>query len=98
MISPHGVPSQDGIEIGKAGRIVLSFAHRDSWTLGGRVDFFGPTAAAGTTLFLVGYGLVWMRTRWRGQVASSPSPEVMADRAIARPVEGSRPPPTPTNG
>jgi apolipoprotein N-acyltransferase len=72
VISPGGVPSQEGIEVGKVGHVVLPFAHRDSWALGGRLSFLGPAAAVGTALFLIWRGWVWWRAR-RRQRASSPS-------------------------
>jgi apolipoprotein N-acyltransferase len=63
VISPRGVPSEVGIEIGTVGHIVLPFAHRASWTLGGRLAFLGPAAAAGTVLFVAWLGLTRLRKR-----------------------------------
>jgi apolipoprotein N-acyltransferase len=85
-ISPSGVPSQDGVEIGEVGRVVLPFAHRDSWTLGSRLAFLGPAAAVGAALFLVGRALIWLRARRRGQVTATPSPEEKAKGTTALPV------------
>ncbi len=45
-ISPHGVPSVDGIEVGGPGHLILPFAHRTTWALGGRLAYLGPVAAA----------------------------------------------------
>jgi len=98
VISPRGVPSQGGIEVGAVGRIVLPFAHCDSWTLGSRLAFLGPSAAVGAVLFLVGCGLVWVRTRWRRQVTPPPSAEAKPDETVSRPAEGSSPPAAPANG
>jgi apolipoprotein N-acyltransferase len=62
-ISPRGVPSAEGVEVGAVGQVVLPFAHRDTWALGGRLAFLGPAAAAGTALFLVVRGLGLIRRR-----------------------------------
>jgi apolipoprotein N-acyltransferase len=64
VISPHGVPSSEGIEVGAVGHIILPYAHRDSWALGGRLSWLGPLAAAGTVLFFVGRSLA-RRDAWR---------------------------------
>jgi predicted amidohydrolase len=81
-ISPSGFPSQDGIEIGEVGRVVLPFAHRNSWTLGSRLAFLGPAAAVGTALFLIWRTLLWLQARRRGQVTSAPSLEKKAEGTI----------------
>jgi apolipoprotein N-acyltransferase len=96
VISPRGAPSTEGIEVGEVGRIVLPFAHRDSWALGGRLACLGPTAAAGAALFLVWRGLTWLRRRRRGEAASSPAEATQAEGATARPVEASVPPAVPS--
>ena len=59
VISPRGVPSVEGVEVGKVGHIFLPFAHRDSWALGRWLYHLGPAAAAGTVGFLL-----WRATRW----------------------------------
>lgn len=61
VISPLGQPSEQGIEIGDVGSIVLPFAHRDTFALGGQLFFLGPTAAAGTLIFVLIYGVIWYR-------------------------------------
>jgi apolipoprotein N-acyltransferase len=66
VIDPHGKPSNEGIEIGGVGHVVLPFAYRNSWALGGRLAFLGPAAAVGTLLFLAWCGLGWMRKRLVG--------------------------------
>jgi apolipoprotein N-acyltransferase len=73
VISPRGVPSQEGIEVGKFGQVVLPFAHRASWALGGWLAFLGPAAASGTALFLVWRGLTWVRVRRRKEVINPAS-------------------------
>jgi apolipoprotein N-acyltransferase len=65
VIDPHGLPSEQGIEIGATGDIVLPFAHRETWALGGRLAFLGPASAVGTLVFLVLRGLAVVRQRWR---------------------------------
>ena len=71
VISPRGMPSSTGIEVGAIGHVVLPFAHRDSWSLGGRLAFLGPAAAGGTLLFLLLRGLSLMRRRWAQSAARS---------------------------
>jgi apolipoprotein N-acyltransferase len=72
VISPLGVPSREAMEFGEEGRVVLPFAHRRSWALGGQLSFLGPAATAGTVLFFIGRCLLWTRSRWRGRVMASP--------------------------
>jgi apolipoprotein N-acyltransferase len=67
VVSPRGVPSREGIDVGEVGQIVLPFAHRSSWALGGRLALLGAVAAGGTAMFLVWRGLRWLRD-WRGPV------------------------------
>jgi apolipoprotein N-acyltransferase len=67
VISPRGVPSKDGLAVGEVGRVVLGFAHRDTWAPGGRLAFLGPLAAAGSALFLAWRVLAWLRGRRRRQ-------------------------------
>jgi apolipoprotein N-acyltransferase len=74
VISPRGLPSKEGIEIGKVGHIVLPFAHRDSWALGGRLWFLGPAALAGTVLFLAVRGLARVRARRPKTSIAPPTP------------------------
>jgi apolipoprotein N-acyltransferase len=52
VIDPHGVPSQEGIEIGERGYVTLPFGHRNSFALGGQLYFLGPACAGATFLFL----------------------------------------------
>jgi apolipoprotein N-acyltransferase len=75
VISPRGVPSREGVEVGAVGHIVLPFAHRDSWALGGRLAFLGPAAAVGTALFLLLLGLALWRGRWGKKATAGPAPE-----------------------
>jgi hypothetical protein len=56
VISPRGVPSEEGIDVGKVGHAVLPFAHRDSWTPAYWLSFLGPEAALGTLVFSSGAG------------------------------------------
>jgi len=55
VVNPRGVPSGTGIEIGAVGFIVLPFAHRNTWALGGQLAFLGPVAGVGTLLALLFY-------------------------------------------
>jgi apolipoprotein N-acyltransferase len=61
VISPSGVPSQEGIAIGATGHVVLPFAHRDSLALGSWLSFLGPAAAGGTVGFIVLRLLTWRK-------------------------------------
>jgi apolipoprotein N-acyltransferase len=66
VIDPHGKPSKKGIPVGAVdGHIVLPFAHRHSWALGGRLAWLGPAAALGTLLFLGWWARERLRARWR---------------------------------
>ncbi len=62
-ISPRGVASKTGIEIGQVGHTVLGFDHRTTWALGGRLAFLGPAAGVATALFLLRRGLLLLRAR-----------------------------------
>jgi apolipoprotein N-acyltransferase len=75
VISPRGVPSAEGVEVGKAGQVVLPFAHRHTWALGAWLSFLGPAAAAGTVVFLVWRGLMWWRVRRRKEEGSPSTPQ-----------------------
>lgn len=61
VIDPRGVPSVAGIEVGDTGKVVLPFAHRATWSLGGRLALLGPAAAVGTVMYLVWLGV----RKWR---------------------------------
>jgi apolipoprotein N-acyltransferase len=52
-INPHGYPSQNGIEFGKADTQAFSFGHRHTFALGGQMFFLGPLAGMGTGAFVV---------------------------------------------
>ena len=62
-ISPRGVPSVEGVEIGEVGTVVVRYAHRDTQTWGARAYVLGPAAALGTLLFLAVHGLRSWRKR-----------------------------------
>ncbi|MCE9533401.1 MAG: hypothetical protein K8T89_20095, partial [Planctomycetes bacterium] len=62
-VSPHGVPSKEGVEIGGPGFVIVDFAHRTSRTLGSRMYWLGPIAEGVTVLWLVVVG--WRRFRNR---------------------------------
>ena len=63
VIDPHGVPSAEGVEIGKRGYVVLPFGHRTSTPPGAWMSFLGPTAAGITILYLL---QKWMTRRRNG--------------------------------
>jgi apolipoprotein N-acyltransferase len=71
VISPRGVPSEQGIDVGEVGHIVLPFAHRDSWTPAYWLSFLGPGAAVGTLVFRLWLGMNGKRVRLRKDVLSS---------------------------
>jgi apolipoprotein N-acyltransferase len=81
VISPRGVPSKEGIEVGEVGRIVLPFAHKTTWSLGGRLALLGPAALVGTGLFVVWRLVAWVRG-WRRAGSEK------ARRTEAEPVTG----------
>ncbi len=60
-IDPHGVPSADGIEIGKVGTVAVGYGHRHTTPWGGRMHILGPLAAAVTA----GLGLARVATSIR---------------------------------
>ncbi len=70
VISPRGVPSEDGIEVCRVGHIVLSFAHRNSWTPAYWLSFLGPGAGVGTLLFLLWLGMTRKSGHTRKEVLS----------------------------
>jgi apolipoprotein N-acyltransferase len=53
VIDPHGVASEEGVQIGEKGYVVLSFAHRDSQFPGGQAHVFGPLGAVLTVLLVI---------------------------------------------
>ena len=61
VISPRGVPSEEGIAVGEVGYIVLPFSHRDSWTPAYWLCFLGPGAAVGSLVFLLLLGMRRLR-------------------------------------
>lgn len=63
VISPRGVPSEQGIAVGGVGYLVLPFAHRTSWTPAYWLSFLGPAAAVGTLAFLFLLGMSRLRVR-----------------------------------
>src|SRR5205814_4674016 len=73
VVSPRGVTSNEGIEVGQVGQVVLPFAHRNSWALGGWLAVLGPVAAAGTVVFLLWRGMTWLRGRRRKHEQSPPT-------------------------
>lgn len=70
-ISPRGVPSAEGVEIGEMGTVVVGYRHQDTRPLGSRMYLLGPTAAVGTLLFL---GFVTVSSWRRGSRAGDPLP------------------------
>jgi len=69
VISPRGVPSEEGIEVGKVGLVVLPFAHRDSWTPAYWLSFLGPGAAVGILVFLLWLGMTSRKRKSRQSVS-----------------------------
>lgn len=52
-VSPRGVPSHVGIEIGETGVAGVAFGHCGTWTLGSQMFRLGPWAALATLILLV---------------------------------------------
>jgi apolipoprotein N-acyltransferase len=65
VVSPRGVPSSEGVEIGPPGWVVLPFAHRDTWAPGARLAFLGPLAALATVAYLAWRALARLPFRSR---------------------------------
>jgi apolipoprotein N-acyltransferase len=63
VINPHGVPSQEGIEIGEKGYITLPYAHRTTTTLGAPLHLLGPLCAIAAGVFVLFQVLIWLRQR-----------------------------------
>lgn len=61
VIDPHGQPSDQGIDIGEQGTIVLPYGHRDTQPLGSWTYVLGPIAAAISLLF--GTWWAWQRRK-----------------------------------
>jgi apolipoprotein N-acyltransferase len=72
VIDPHGIPSADGVEVGKTGYIVLPYGHRTSTPPGSWASALGPAAAGVTVAFLL---WTWVRRpRRRRHDYSPPAP------------------------
>jgi apolipoprotein N-acyltransferase len=56
-IDPHGVPSAEYLDIGDSGCLLLGFAHRSTFALGGRMYLLGPLAAAFSVGVILLHGL-----------------------------------------
>jgi apolipoprotein N-acyltransferase len=82
VISPRGVPSREGVEVGEVGSAVLPFAHRTTWSLGGRLALLGPAAAIGSALFVVWRVVAWLRGRRRGRIEAGGKPVEAAGPAV----------------
>jgi apolipoprotein N-acyltransferase len=50
-VNPHGQPSEEGVEIGDTGVVLVHFASADRLAWGSRTAFLGPAAAVGCALF-----------------------------------------------
>ncbi len=72
VISPRGVPSEEGIAVGKVGYVILPFAHRDSWTPAYWLSFLGPGSGIGTLAFLLWLAVNWRRGLRRKKALPSP--------------------------
>jgi apolipoprotein N-acyltransferase len=70
-VNPHGFPSQEGLDIGQEGYVVVAFDHRHSVPLGGQTHLLGPSAAVATVLLLIVHFL--MRYR-KARSSDSPKP------------------------
>ena len=62
-VSPHGVPSAEGIAVGARGSLTVAFGHRTTQPLGGQCYILGPVCAGGTCLFVLVFGV----RRWRSK-------------------------------
>jgi apolipoprotein N-acyltransferase len=71
VIDPHGVPSAQGIEIGKNGYVVLPYGHRSNVPLGSWMAALGPFAAVVSIAYLL-FRWVMRRKENAKQVTSLP--------------------------
>ena len=71
VLSPCGVSSNEGIEVGQVGYVVLPFAHRNTWTPAYWLSFLGPGAGLGTLAFLLWLGVRSRRGHRRKEILSS---------------------------
>ncbi|HEV8060080.1 MAG TPA: nitrilase-related carbon-nitrogen hydrolase [Gemmataceae bacterium] len=69
-VDPHGVPSKEHLEFGETGKLVVSFASRTSFALGGRLYFLGPLAGGVTLLFLLWNAWLVARKHRAGLISS----------------------------
>jgi apolipoprotein N-acyltransferase len=79
-INPHGVPSAEGVEIGKPGFVVVDFGYRDRIALGSWASILGPTAAALSVVVLLGMAL----RNWQDRKARKPNQPEAPARAYPR--------------
>jgi len=56
-IDPHGVPSQEFLDVGEIGTVKVAYAHRSGRTLGSRAYVLGPLAASITVVLLAFWGI-----------------------------------------
>jgi apolipoprotein N-acyltransferase len=74
-ISPRGVPSFKGVEIGETGTVLVPYAHRETQTWGARAYILGPAAALGTLVFLAFHGLrAWRKRKTKPDPPPATSP------------------------
>jgi hypothetical protein len=64
------VPSKEHLEFGETGKLVVSFASRTSFALGGRLYFLGPLAGGVTLLFLLWNAWLVARKHRAGLISS----------------------------
>jgi apolipoprotein N-acyltransferase len=62
-VDPHGVPSQEQLDIGAVGCVTVPYAHRTDVSLGGQAHVLGPVAGLLTVLVL----LIEGRRVWRSR-------------------------------
>ncbi len=80
VISPRGVPSDEGIEVDQVGYIVLPFAHSNTWTPAYWLSFLGPGAGVGTLAILLWRGVSSRRGGNRKEKLSSSTGPVPVSR------------------
>lgn len=52
-VNPHGIPSEEHLDIGEVGHVEVGYSHRTTFSLGSHAHVLGPTAAALTLLFVL---------------------------------------------
>jgi apolipoprotein N-acyltransferase len=95
-IDPHGVPSDEGLDIGEKGTVVVAYGHRNTQPLGSLAYLFGPAAAAGTLLFGT-VGFIKKRRKGKQELEALTAPKPTEEKPPTQIAEEQKPPATDTS-